>query len=108
MAHGYDRGVDRRGLVVPDSGPECLFTTGHWLGHGLASRGEPGGSDSVDGTWPSPQTIHLEVFYNRQRRHSSLAYLSPVAYELQDSHVLRLYERGERSSSPFGPFCCQI
>jgi len=29
----------------------------------------------------------IEVFYNRQRRHSSLAYLSPVAYELQGSHV---------------------
>jgi len=27
------------------------------------------------------------VFYNRQRPHSSLAYLSPVAYEQQDSHV---------------------
>jgi putative transposase len=29
----------------------------------------------------------IEVFYNRQRRHSSLAYLSPVAYEQQRSHV---------------------
>jgi putative transposase len=29
----------------------------------------------------------IEVFYNRQRRHSSLAYLSPVAYELQGSQV---------------------
>jgi transposase InsO family protein len=29
----------------------------------------------------------IEVFYNRQRRHSSLAYLSPAAYELQGSHV---------------------
>jgi putative transposase len=29
----------------------------------------------------------IEVFYNRQRRHSSLAYLSPVAYEQQGSHV---------------------
>ena len=28
----------------------------------------------------------IEVFYNRQRRHSSLAYLSPVAYE-QQTHV---------------------
>jgi putative transposase len=28
----------------------------------------------------------IEVFYNRQRRHSSLAYLSPVAYE-QQAHV---------------------
>lgn len=28
----------------------------------------------------------IEVFYNRQRRYSSLAYLSPVAYE-QQAHV---------------------
>lgn len=26
---------------------------------------------------------YIEVFYNRQRRHSSLGYLSPVDYELQ-------------------------
>jgi putative transposase len=30
----------------------------------------------------------IEVFYNRQRRHSSLDYLSPVAYEDQQAHVL--------------------
>jgi putative transposase len=29
----------------------------------------------------------IEVFYHRQRRHSSSAYLSPAAYEQQDSHV---------------------
>jgi transposase InsO family protein len=29
----------------------------------------------------------IEVFHNRQRRHSSLAYLSPIAYEQQGSHV---------------------
>jgi transposase InsO family protein len=29
----------------------------------------------------------IEVFYNRQRRHSSLTYLSPVAYEQQCSHI---------------------
>jgi len=29
----------------------------------------------------------IEVFYNRQRRHSSLAYLSPVAYEQQQAHI---------------------
>jgi len=29
----------------------------------------------------------IEVFYNRQRRQSSLGYLSPVAYEQQGSHV---------------------
>jgi len=26
---------------------------------------------------------YIEVWYNRQRRRSSLGYLSPVAYELQ-------------------------
>lgn len=26
---------------------------------------------------------YLEVFYNRQRRHSSLGYLSPAAFEQQ-------------------------
>jgi putative transposase len=30
---------------------------------------------------------YIEVFYNRQRRHSSLAYMSPVVYEQQCSHV---------------------
>lgn len=30
----------------------------------------------------------IEVFYNRQRRHSSLAYRSPVAYEQQQACVL--------------------
>jgi putative transposase len=29
----------------------------------------------------------IEVFYNRQRRHSSLDYLSPVVYEQQQAHV---------------------
>jgi putative transposase len=29
----------------------------------------------------------IEVFYNRQRRYSSLAYLSPTAYEQQQAHV---------------------
>ena len=28
----------------------------------------------------------IEVSYNRQRRHSSVAYLSPVAYEQHSSH----------------------
>jgi putative transposase len=26
---------------------------------------------------------YIEVFYNRKRRHSSLGYLSPIAYEKQ-------------------------
>ena len=29
---------------------------------------------------------YIEVFYNRQRRHSSLGYLSPVDYETKLSY----------------------
>jgi putative transposase len=29
----------------------------------------------------------IEVFYNQQRRHSSLAYLSPAVYEQQQAYV---------------------
>ncbi len=32
----------------------------------------------------------IEVFYNRQRRHSSLDYLSPAAYEQRQTHVSSL------------------
>jgi Integrase core domain len=39
----------------------------------------------------------IEVFYYRQRRHSSLAYLSPVAYEQQQARVSSLYESRGRS-----------
>ncbi|MEM6782904.1 MAG: IS3 family transposase, partial [Bacteroidota bacterium] len=29
---------------------------------------------------------YIEVFYNRQRRHSTLGYLSPCDYEAQSFH----------------------
>jgi putative transposase len=28
---------------------------------------------------------HLEIFHNRQRRHSSLGMLSPIEYEIRDA-----------------------
>ena len=33
---------------------------------------------------------YIEVWYNRQRRHSSLGYLSPAAYELQQTSLVQL------------------
>ena len=41
--------------------------------------------------WPTRQALRtavfdfIEVFYNRQRRHSTLVYLPPAAYERQHS-----------------------
>jgi len=47
-------------------------------------------------TWPTRAAARLaicawlEVWYNRQRRHSALGYLTPVAHEAQ--HLLLLQE----------------
>lgn len=38
--------------------------------------------DGLKHTWQS-LFEYLEIFYNRQRRHSSLGYLSPLAFEQQ-------------------------
>ena len=43
--------------------------------------------------WPTRQAARqaifewLEVFYNRQRRHSALGYLSPAAFEVRHADV---------------------
>ena len=45
-----------------------------------------------DATWETRATAraelfeYIEVFYNGQRRHSSLGYLSPRAFERQRAH----------------------
>jgi len=33
---------------------------------------------------------YIEVFYNRQRRHSSLGYLSPLQFEIKTAGMIRL------------------
>ena len=46
-------------------------------------KGECVDRQSFQTRWQARQTIfeYVECFYNRVRRHSSLGYLSPVAYE---------------------------
>ena len=46
-------------------------------------------TELAETTWPTRVaalaaiTDYIDVFYNRQRRHSSIGYLSPVEFELQ-------------------------
>ena len=47
----------------------------------------------------------IEVFYNRQRRHSSLNYLSPEAFEAQN-HINRRARHSWVSPPPFPPRPC--
>src|SRR3954451_3364759 len=62
--------------------------------------------------WPSRRAARLdvfewiEVFYNRQRRHSALAYWSPVGFEASRTASLvalwcRVYETGAASVSGY-------
>ena len=48
-------------------------------------------TELAETTWPTQAAAvaavadYIDVFYNRQRRHSFLGYLSPVTFELQQA-----------------------
>jgi transposase InsO family protein len=73
-AHGGTLSMSRRGNCYDNAVVESFFAT---------LKVELG--EEID--WADPQTAQrdlfefIEVWYNRQRRHSTLGYLSPVAYE---------------------------
>jgi putative transposase len=77
--HGITQSLSRRGQCWDNAVAESWFATYK--------------SEMVDpGTWPTMAQLrtatfdYIEVFYNRQRRHSSLGYLSPARYELNHPH----------------------
>ena len=45
---------------------------------------------------------YLEIFHNRQRRHSSLGMLSPVEFELQRERTLQYVETAQRHAAADG------
>ena len=73
-AHGGTLSMSRRGNCYDNAVVESFFAT---------LKVELG--EEID--WEDPQAAQrdlfdfIEVWYNRQRRHSTLGYLSPVAYE---------------------------
>ncbi len=76
--------MSRAGACLANAVAESFFAT---------LKAEP-----VDtGVWPTRATARLaifewlEVWYNRQRRHSTLGYLTPVAHEAQ--HLLLLQDQ---------------
>jgi putative transposase len=64
--------MSRRGNVFDNAAMESWFSTFKFeLGERFATRGEA-----------KEQTFDfVEVFYNQQRRHSTLGYVSPAEYE---------------------------
>ncbi len=75
---GIEGSMSRKGNCYDNAAMDPFFSSlrGEWTDrHAYQSRRE------------ARQSIfeYAEIFYNRQRRHSSLGYLSPVAYEQQYS-----------------------
>lgn len=80
-AHGIDRSMSRRGQCRDNAFAESFFSS---------FKTETGIEEIVPATRRDAELItfdYIETFYNPTRRHSSLDYLSPVAFETkQRSH----------------------
>jgi putative transposase len=75
-AHGIQASMSRRGDCWDNAVAESFFSTLEWE---LIARS----------TWPTRDDARVAIFrfieswYNRRRRHSTLGYVSPAAYEAQ-------------------------
>ena len=83
IAHGLDCSMSRMGNCWDNAVAESFFAT---LKRELAD-------DADWGTREEARTAvfeYIEVWYNQQRRHSSLGYVSPAAFELQQEAMREL------------------
>lgn len=75
-AYGITCSMSRRGDCYDNAVAESFFAT---LEHELLAESDFRSRDEAR----QAIFVFIEVWYNRERRHSSLGYLSPVAYEAQ-------------------------
>ena len=73
--HGIERSMSRAGNCYDNATAESFFST-FKTETGLEVMVPPTHRDAELATFD-----YIETFYNRTRRHSSLGYLSPVAFE---------------------------
>ena len=75
LTHGLQPSMSRRGNCYDNAVAESFFSMKNELVH---HRDFHTGDDARAAIFE-----YIEVFYNRQRRHQSLGYLSPVQFEQQ-------------------------
>jgi putative transposase len=77
QAHGLRASMSRKGNCYDNAPVESFFSTlkNEWTWHQIFQDRDHARSALFD---------YIELFYNRQRRHAALNYLSPVTYEEHD------------------------
>jgi putative transposase len=83
IAHAMDGSMSRVGNCWDNAVAKSFFAT---------LKREPA-DDAYWATRDDARTAvfeYIEVWYNQQRRHSSLGYLSPAAFELQQASMREL------------------
>lgn len=83
IAHAMDCSMSRRGNCWDNAVAESFFAT---LKRELADDADWATRDEAR----TAVFEYIEVWYNQQRRHSSLGYLSPAAFELQQARMREL------------------
>jgi putative transposase len=99
-AHGITCSMSRRGNCYDNAVMEAFFSS---LKSEVADRFESCGVGKME------LFDYIEIFYNQRRRHSSIGYLSPAAFERRahadqdvDAIVLDARNRGSLQPAPPG------
>jgi transposase InsO family protein len=97
-AHGITCSMSRRGNCHDNAVMEAFFSS---LKSELADKFDSCGEAKME------LFDYIEVFYNQRRRHSTIGYLSPAAFERQASNVVRLDEALAGALAPTPTFLAE-